>query len=316
MTRFIVKRILAIIPILFVASILIFLLVRTTAADPITSLIGTRKISIESRQALISEFHLDKPLREQYFIWIGGMLRGKFPDSFKYQQPISDLLAKRLPTTLQLVAMSFLYAFLFSIGIGILCAVKKHSMIDRALSAFLVLCASTPSFLLAIMLILVFSLTLKWFPSFGVGENFVDNLHYLAMPSIALGTGMLSLMGRITRSHMIGELQADYARTEVAKGTPYWRIVIHHCLKSALIPIITIGGMELGGMIVGAVMVENVFALGGVGDLLVEGIKTSDYPMVQCIVILLITLFLLINLIVDILYTLLDPRIKVERSGT
>ena len=314
MARFIIKRVLVLIPILFIASILIFFMVRTSASDPITSLVGTRKLSIESRQALVSEFHLDEPLYKQYFIWIGGMIEGKFPDSFKYQQPVSDLLAKRLPTTLQLVAMSFVFSVLLSIGIGVLCAVKKHTLIDRILSAFLVFCASAPSFLVAIMLMLVFSLTLRWFPTFGAGKSFGDNLYYLALPSIALGMGMLALMGRITRSHMIGELQADYARTEVAKGTPYWRIVICHCLKSALIPVITIGGMELGGMIVGAVMVENVFALGGVGDLLVEGIKTADYPVVQCIVLLLITLFLVINLIVDIFYTLIDPRIRVERS--
>jgi peptide/nickel transport system permease protein len=125
---------------------------------------------------------------------------------------------------------------------------------------------------------------------------------------------MLALMGRVTRSHMIGELQADYARTEMAKGTPYRKIVLQHCLKSALIPVVTIGGMELGGMIVGAVMVESVFALGGVGDLLVEGIKTADYPMVQCIVVLLIALFLVLNLVVDLVYTLIDPRIRVTRS--
>jgi peptide/nickel transport system permease protein len=158
MARFIAKRLLALIPILFVASVLIFFMVRLTSADPITSLVGTKKLSEESRAALVREFHLDKSLPRQYVIWVGGMLTGHFPESFKYRQSVGDLLAKRLPTTLQLVGMSFVYSVVLSVAIGVLCAVKKNTIIDRALSAFLVFCASAPSFLLAIVLMRVFSL--------------------------------------------------------------------------------------------------------------------------------------------------------------
>ena len=315
MAKYILMRFVAFIPVLIISSIFIFFLVRLTGADPITSLLGTQKLSDESRVALTREFHLDKSLLEQYFIWTGDMLHGKFPVSFKYRQPVDQLLISRLPTTLQLVGMSFLFAVSFAITIGLICAANKNKAIDRILSAFLVFFASTPSFLLAIVLMLVFSLKLGWFPSFGAGRDFWENLYYLFLPSLSLGATMMSLMGRVTRSRMIEELGADYVRTEVAKGTPRHTIMFRHCLKGALIPVVTIGGLQLGGAVVGAVMVESVFALGGIGDLLVTGIKSADYPVVQSIVILMTGLFLLLNLAVDIVYTALDPRIRAERMS-
>jgi peptide/nickel transport system permease protein len=157
---------------------------------------------------------------------------------------------------------------------------------------------------------------LKWFPTFGAGSGFAENLRYLALPAISLGTAMLALLGRVTRNQMIGELSASYVRTEIAKGTPFPRIVLKYCLKAALVPVVTIGGMQLGGLVVGAVMVESVFALGGVGDLLVTAIKMADYPVVQTIIMLLIALFLILNLLVDILYTFIDPRIRAERVAS
>jgi peptide/nickel transport system permease protein len=313
MTKYILRRIVAFIPVLIIASIFIFFMVRLTGADPITSLQGTQRLSDESRAALTREFHLDKSLAEQYFIWIGGMLRGRFPVSFKYRQPVDRLIISRLPTTLQLVVMSFMFAVFFAVTIGLICAANRNKAADRILSAVLVFFASTPSFLLAIVLMLIFSLKLGWFPSFGAGHNFRENLYYLLLPSLSLGAAMMSLMGRVTRSRMIEELGADYVRTEIAKGTPRHVIMLRHCLKGALIPVVTIGGLQLGGAVVGAVMVESVFALGGIGDLLVAGIKSADYPVVQSIVILMTVLFLLLNLAVDIAYTALDPRIRAER---
>jgi peptide/nickel transport system permease protein len=299
-----------------VVSILIFLLVRITPADPIAALTKGRNISAETRRALTAEFYLDKPLAEQYFIWIRNALRGDFSSSYQHRQPVLTLLSTRLPTTLQLVFMSSVLALILSIGIGIVCAVWKHSALDRLLSGFLVICASAPSFLLAIVLMLIFALKLKWFPSFGVGHSFSENLYYLAVPSLALSLNMIALIGRITRSQLIAELQSNYRIAETAKGTPFARIVMRHCLKNTLVPVITIGGMQFGGMIVGAVLVENVFALGGVGALLIDGIKAADYPVVQSITLMLVALFMLINLLVDIIYAALDPRIRAARNWT
>jgi peptide/nickel transport system permease protein len=314
MLRYIVQRILTLIPLLFVVSVLIFIMVRITPSDPIASLTKGRKVSDETRRALTAEFHLDKSLSGQYLIWIGNALRGDFSSSYQHRQPVAELLRSRFPTTLQLVLMSSILAVVLSLGIGIICAVKKHTIIDHILSGFLIVCASAPSFLLAIVLMLIFALWLRWFPTFGTGRDFFENLYYLALPSFALSLGMISLVGRITRGHLIAELQSNYAAAEIAKGTPFARIVFRHCLKSTMIPVITIGGMQFGGMIVGAVLVENVFALGGVGALLVDGIRAADYPVVQSITLLLVVIFMLTNLIVDIVYAAIDPRIRAARS--
>jgi peptide/nickel transport system permease protein len=313
---YIMRRVLALIPLLLAVSVIIFALVRITPADPIAALTKGRAISSETRQALTEEFYLDRSLPEQYLIWIGRVLRGDFSSSYQHRQPVLSLLRSRLPTTLQLVLMSSVLAVVLSIGIGVISAVKKHSALDRLLSGFLVICASAPSFLLAMVLMLVFALKLKWFPSFGVGRSFSENLYYLAVPSLALSLNMIALIGRITRSQLISELQSNYRIAETAKGTPFARIVLRHCLKNTLIPVITIAGMQFGGMIVGAVLVENVFALGGVGALLIDGIKAADYPVVQGITLLLVALFMLINLLVDIIYAALDPRIRAARNWT
>jgi peptide/nickel transport system permease protein len=163
---------------------------------------------------------------------------------------------------------------------------------------------------------LIFSLRLKIFPAFGTGRNIIENFYYLALPAFALSLNMVALMGRITRDRMIGELKANYSLALTAKGTPPGRIVISHCLKNTLIPVITVAGIQIGSMVVGAVLVENVFALGGIGALLIEGIQSSDYPVVQNIMMFLVTMFLLLNLIIDIVYAVIDPRIRAAAQGS
>jgi peptide/nickel transport system permease protein len=212
--------------------------------------------------------------------------------------------------------MSSIFAVGVSVGVGILCAIKRYTAVDRFFSSFLVFCASVPPFLVAIVFLLVFSMKLKWFPSFGVAGNFLQNFRYLTLPSIALGMGTITLMGRMTRDRMIDELQSNYALTEVAKGTPWRRIVLRHCFRNTVIPVLTIGSLELGKNIVDAVLVEKVFALGGIGELLIEGIKGADYPLVQCVVLLMVAIFLFINLSVDIVYALVDPRIRAINASS
>jgi peptide/nickel transport system permease protein len=310
MIRFIIKRLASFVPILAVASVCIFFIVRITPSDPIASLTRGRYISEETRLALLAEFHLNESLPRQYLTWIGGVLRGDLASSYQHRAPVSSLLAERLPTTLQLALMSSVLAAIFSIGIGIICAVKKHGLLDRLLSAFLVICASAPSFLLAIVFMYLFAFKLRLFPSFGAGRSFWENCYYLALPSIALSLSMIALIGRIIRSQLITELESNYVIAEIAKGTSFPLIIWRHCLKNALIPVITIGGMQFGGLIVGAVLVENVFALGGVGALLIEGIKAADYPVVQSITLILVAFFMAVNLFTDIIYAVIDPRVR------
>lgn len=315
MIRYSIKRLASFIPIAAVVSVFIFFLVRIVPADPVASLTKGKSVSRETRAALMEEFHLNKPLPQQYAIWIGGIIRGDFSSSYQHRRPVLELLAERLPATLQLILMSSLLAAFLSVSIGVVCAITKNSVFDRILSAFLIFCASAPSFLLAIVFMYLFAFKLRLFPSFGAGRNFWDNIRYLILPSMALSLSMITLVGRITRSRVISELESNYVIAEKAKGTPFYRIILHHCLKNALIPVITIGGMQLGGMIVGAMLVENVFALGGIGILLVEGINTADYPVVQSLILILVVVFMTVNLITDIIYAAIDPRIRAAWQG-
>jgi len=308
--KYVLKRIFFLIPILLVVSALIFFLIRLTPADPINSITSGRKISDETRDSLMVKYNLDKSLPHQYIIWITNAVKGDLGYSFKHPQPVTNLLAARLPTTIQLVLMSAFFAVLLAVPIGILCAVKRNTFLDRILSVFMVFCVSSPVFLNAILLMLIFAFQLKWFPAFGTGGNFIQNFYYLALPAFALSLNMLALMGRIVRDRMIGEFKSSYALALTAKGTPFRRITMVHCFKNTLIPLITVASIQIGTMIIGAVLVENIFALGGIGSLLIEGIQNSNYPVVQSIMLFLITLFLTLNLIVDLIYFIIDPRIR------
>ena len=312
MARFVIKRLLQMALIVFLASILIFAMVRVTPSDPIASMTKGKRISQETREALVRQFHLDKSVPEQYVIWITGALRGDLGNSYGKKQPVTDIIASRLPTTLQIVLMSAVLAIALSIPIGIICAVKMNTLIDRLLSTLTLILVASPVFLTAIVLMLVFALNLRWFPSFGAGKTFAENLYYLFLPSLALSLSMVALIARITRSNMIEQLNAPYATTAVAKGIPYRRVVLKHCFKNTVIPVVTVASLQIGTMIVGAVLVENVFALGGIGDVLISAIKASDYPVVQGITLMLVSVFALINLLVDILYAVIDPRIRLE----
>jgi peptide/nickel transport system permease protein len=315
MVSYIVKRILFLAPVLLAVSLLIFFLIRLTPSDPIGSITAGRKISAETRAALTSQYHLDKSPAEQYLIWITGALRGNLGDSYKHRQPVTGLLAARLPATIQLVLMGAVFAALLAVPAGVVSAVWRDSGLDRAISAFMIFCVSSPVFLNAIVLMLIFVLKLRWFPAFVLGRNFAENLYYLSLPALALSLNMVALMGRIIRDRMIGELKSNYVLALTSKGTPFRRIVMTHCLKNTLIPVITVAGIQLGTMVVGAVLVENVFALGGIGALLIEGIQASDYPVVQSIMLFLVALFMLLNLAVDVVYVIIDPRIRAAVSG-
>ena len=312
MGKFIVKRILQLIPILLATSILIFCMIRITPSDPVASMTKGKRISEETRQSLEEKYHLDKSLPEQYIFWITNALRGDLGDSFEYKQSVNSLIAGRLPTTLQLVIMSAILALLIAVPVGIISAVKMNQATDRILSVLTLIFVASPVFLTAILLMLVFALNLHLFPTFGSGKSIVENIYYLFLPALALGLNMVALISRITRSNMIEQLNSNYTTTAIAKGIPYHRVVLKHCLKNAIIPVVTVASIQIGSMIVGAVLVENVFALGGVGDILIGAIKSSDYPVVQGITLMMVALFLVINLLVDIVYALIDPRIRLD----
>jgi peptide/nickel transport system permease protein len=306
--KFVLKRLGQMVLVLIAVSVLIFAMVRITPSDPIASMTKGKNVSEETKQELRIHYHLDKSTPEQYFIWITGVLHGDFGESYQYKQGVSYLIGQRIGTTLTLVVLSGILAILIAIPVGVISAVKMNSWVDKLLSIITLVFVASPVFLTALVLMLVFALHLKWFPSIYQGNG----LKEMVLPAIALAMNMVALTSRITRTSMIEQLNSDYIRTATAKGLPRRRVILTYALKNALIPVITVASIQVGSMLVGAVLVESVFAMGGLGDLLITAIKAADYPIVQGVTLLMVFIFLVINLVVDILYAVLDPRIRMK----
>lgn len=294
--------------VLIAVSVLIFAMVRITPSDPVASMTNGKNVSEETKQELRAHYNLDKSYPEQYVIWITGVLQGDFGESYTYKQGVDFLIGERIGTTLSLVLMAGLLAILIAIPVGVISAVKMNTWLDKLLSTLTLIFVASPVFLTALVLMLVFALELKWFPAIYQGNGIKE----MILPAIALAMNMVALTSRITRTTMIEQLNSDYIRTATAKGLPRGRVIVTYALKNALIPIITVTSVQIGTMLVGAVLVESVFAMGGLGDLLISGIKSADYPVVQGVTLLMVTIFLVINLLVDILYAVLDPRIRMK----
>lgn len=309
MLKYVFKRILQLIPIFFAVSIVIFLMVRMSPTDPVTIILGGKQTTPEAIAAIKEKFSLDKPLLAQYLIWIKGVFVGNFGTSYKFQQPVTDMIGSRVPVTLGLVVLSSVIGIVVAIPVGVICAVKKNTILDRVLSVISIILVSCPVFLVGILMIMVMS-HIHGANFTGSYNNFGEYIQRIIVPSIALSFGMIALTSRVTRSSMIKELKSNYVMMSVSKGLKPGRITFVHALKNALIPVITVTSIQVGAMIVGSVLVENVFALPGLGSLLITGINTSDYPIVQSVTLLLVAAFLLINFLVDIIYALIDPRIK------
>ncbi len=310
MVKFILKRLLQFVVVFFVASVLIFAMVRMSDTDPVAVILGGKPTSEETIAAIKAKFYLDRPVVEQYFIWMGGMLRGDLGLSFQYQSPVSDQIASRLPVTLGLVVFGSLLALVIAIPVGVLCAIKKNSWVDRVCSTITLIMAGSPPFLTSIILVV---LATKFFPNYPIIGGFSTPKEFfvrMALPSVALAFVMIALAARVTRSSMIEQRNAPYTMTAVAKGVPERSIIWKHNLKNAIIPVISVVSIQIGSMVVGAVLVENVFSLAGLGTLLIDSIKGSDYNIVQAITMLLILIFLVISTVVDIIYAAIDPRIR------
>jgi len=287
--------------VLLAVSVIIFALVRITPSDPVASMTQGKSVSEETKQELREHYHLDKSAPEQYIIWVTGIFKGDLGESYQYKQSVGFLIG-------ELVLLSGVLAILIAIPVGVISAVKMNTWIDKLLSVITLIFVASPVFLTALVLMLVFALKLRWFPAIYQGNG----LKEMILPAIALAMNMVALTSRITRTSMIEQLNADYIRTATAKGIPRRRVIITYALKNAMIPIITVTSIQVGSMLVGAVLVESVFAMGGLGDLLIKGIKAADYPVVQGVTLLMVFVFLCINLVVDILYAVLDPRIRMK----
>ena len=310
--RYIARRLFALVPTLAFVSILIFSLQQLLPGDPALALAGEER-DPAAVAAIRAKYHLDRPMVVQYGIWLGKVLRGDFGESLRNRIPVSELLASKLPVTIELAVGSMLVALLLGLPAGILSATRKGTPVDFLANLAALSGLSVPHFWLGIMLILLFAVRLGWLPASGYAPPWEDplrNLTTLLLPSIVLGTGVAGVMMRHTRSAMMQTLEADYVRTARAKSVPERLVVLKHALRNALIPIITLGAIEFGRLLSGAVLTEQIFNIPGFGKLLVDGVFNRDYAVVQAVVLVSAALYVLLNLLADVLYFVANPRMR------
>ncbi len=305
-------RIAQIIPTLLLVSVLVFCLQQLMPGDPALVLAGEERDPQVLAQ-IRAELWLDRPLAVQYLHWMGNVLHGNLGYSWRIREPVSQLVAEKLPVTLQLSAMAFLIAVAIGVPAGIVAAVKRNGVWDYAANAVGLAGLSTPNFWLGIMLILLVSVQLGWLPPSGyvpLTEDWRQSLATTIMPAFVLGNSIAAILMRHTRSAMLTALDQDYVRTARAKGLREWGVVIRHALRNALIPVVTVIGLQVGTLLGGAILTETIFSWPGVGHWLIESIQRRDYPVLQGGTLLVATLVIIVNLGVDMTYGFLNPRIR------
>ena len=306
-------RIAQIVPTLLLVSVLVFSLQQLMPGDPALVLAGEERGDPRVLAQIRAELWLDRPLPVQYLHWVGNVLRGNLGYSWRIREPVSRLVAEKLPVTLQLGTMAFLIAMAIGVPSGILAAVKRNSAWDYLANAIGLAGLSTPTFWLGIMLILLVSVQLGWLPPSGyvpLTEDWRQSLATTIMPAFVLGNAIAAILMRHTRSAMLTALDQDYIRTARAKGLREWGVVIHHALRNALIPVVTLGALELGTLFSGAVLTEQVFSIPGFGKMTVDAVFNRDYPVVQGVVLVTAFLYVVLNLIADLLYVVINPRLR------
>jgi peptide/nickel transport system permease protein len=309
---YVARRLVVLVPTLFVVSVLIFTLQQLLPGDPALALAGEEH-DPAAVAAIRAKYHLDRPLLVQYSIWIGNVLHGDFGESLRSRIPVSELLRSKLPVTIELAFCSMLIGLALGVPAGVVAAARKGRALDVMANLVALSGLSVPHFWLGIMLILLFAVQLGWLPASGYVPPWEDlrlNLRTIALPSFVLGTGVAGVMMRHTRSAMLETLSADYVRTARAKSVAERMVIVKHALRNALIPVITLGAIEFGRLLSGAVLTEQIFAIPGFGKLLVDGVFNRDYAVVQAVVLVSATLFVLLNLLADVLYFAVNPRLR------
>ncbi len=312
MAEFLLKRILTLLPTLLFVTMLIFGLQQLLPGDPAKILAGEEQDPSVIAH-LREKMRLDEPLPLRYVYWIGGVLQGDLGESVRTQQPVLDLVLQKLPVTVELALLAFLIALLIGIPSGVVAAVGRGTWWDGLANAFALWGISTPNFWLGILFILFFSVQLGWLPASGYVSPFEDlgaNLAAMIMPAFVLGNAIAAVLMRHTRSAMLQVLSADYVRTARAKGLSERVVVIRHALRNALVPIITLGALELGTLLSGAVLTEQVFTIPGFGKLIVDSVFNRDYAVVQGVVLVTATTYITLNLLADLAYFAVNPRLR------
>ena len=293
---------------LFLASLLVFFSRFLVPGDPVSFLLRGRKPSPEAVAQVTEQYGLDLPPWQQYLNWIAGVLHGDFGRSLQYRQDVSTVIGERLPVTLGLVLMAGLMIAIVGIAAGIVAALNRGRVLDRAVLIGLTVLGAIPSFVGAIVLIAIFAVQLGWFPSFGSGEGGLDTAYHLVLPSIALAIVFVVLVGKVTRSSMVEQLGREHVEVATSRGLTRATVVRRHVVRNALGPILTVSGVLVAGLLVASTIVEAAFGLSGIGSLLVQSVDRLDFPVVQAIVMLIVTAFVVVNALVDLAEPWIDPR--------
>ncbi len=312
MFTFLAHRLLQLIPTLFFVSIIIFGLQQLLPGDPATTMAGEERDEA-AIAAIKAKYHLDEAIPIQYLYWMRGVFQGDLGESLRIQQPVSELVLQKLPVTAQLAGMAILIALTIGISMGVVSAVKKDTVWDYAANVIALWGISTPNFWLGILLIFLFSMTLGWLPPggyVGPGEDFWGSMARMIMPAFVLGNAIAAIIMRHTRSAMLQVLAQDYVRTARAKGLLERKVIMKHAFRNALTPVITLGALELGTLLSGAVLTEQIFTVPGFGKLVVDAVFNRDYFVIQGVVLVTATVYITLNLLADIAYVLVNPRLR------
>jgi peptide/nickel transport system permease protein len=305
-------RIAQVLPTIFLVSIIVFCLQQLMPGDPALVLAGEERDPAVIAQ-IRAELWLDRPLPVQYLHWIGNVLHGDLGYSWRIREPVAQLIMEKLPVTAQLGFMAFVISICIGVPLGVLSAVKKNSLLDYLANGIGLAGLSIPTFWLGIMLILLVSVDLGWLPPSGyvsLAEDWRQSLATTIMPAFVLGNALAAVLMRHTRSAMLTALSQDYVRTARAKGLREFGVIMRHALRNALVPVVTLGALELGGLMSGAVLTEQVFSIPGFGKLIVDAVFNRDYPVVQGVVLVTATIYILLNLLADVLYVFINPRLR------
>ena len=312
MGRYTLQRLLAMIPVLLVVAVVTFSLIHLTPGDPVALMAGD-EATPEQKEAIRKDMGLDKPIYQQLLIYFTDILRGDLGESIFSKFPVTELIKQRLEPTLFIALFSQIVSIIIAIPLGILAAWKANTWIDRVVMIIAVLGLAIPSFWLGANLIWVFAVKLHWFPAFGyipISEGIVPWIKSITLPSISVGFISAALIARMTRASMLEVLREDYVRTARAKGLGEQAVLLGHAFKNASIPVVTIIGIGIAGLVSGLVVTEAVFGIPGVGRLIVDAVNRRDYPVIQGVILMVTVAYVLINLIVDLIYGYLDPRIR------
>jgi peptide/nickel transport system permease protein len=320
LARYIVRRLLQLIPVLLLVSLAVFLLVRVIPGDPVLVMLGIDpdergRISTEQYRVMQHQLGLDQPIYAQYLNWADKIIHGDFGLSLASRRPIFEIIFERYPATLYLAVTALFVGLIIAIPAGAIAATRQNTGLDYAAMGFALWGVAMPNFWLALMLIVLFSLKLGWLPSIGYTSPFENPflfVQHAALPAIVMGTELAAPLTRYVRAEMLEQLKQDYVRTAWAKGLPSRMVIVKHALRNSLIAAVTVVGLQTARLLGGATIIETVFSWPGVGRLLIDGIYSRDYPIVQGAVLLIAVTYVVINLIVDIFYKWLDPRIKLE----